>query len=528
MKLEMLQTVAHAVSEERSLEVVLARIVEGLAQSGGIALARVWLRREAGELCERCRDHTGEAHKSTVLHLIASAGRPISPAHRGEDWSRLDGEFHWGGMKVAQIESDGRPILISSLREDHRWVEKPDWARQEKIRSFAGHPLIYRGHSLGVVAVFSRSLFGEVQFEWLRIFAAAAAVAIANAQAFDKIDKLQQRLESENAYLRQEVRDATGEFLGTSAGIRHVFEQIELVAPTDAAVLIFGETGVGKELVAHALHEQSLRRDRSLVKINCSTIPRELFESEFFGHVKGAFSGALTNRIGRFQLADGGTLFLDEIGDLPPEMQPKLLRVLQDGKFELVGDNRTRHADVRIVAATNHDLDALVRAGQFREDLYYRLSVFPLGVPPLRERKDDIPLLAARFLEDACKRFKRSGLQLFTAEREQLQNYDWPGNVRELKNVIERGVIASRFGTLRLDLLSGNRPERRGLTNTRSAFEEPPQVIPDKEMTRMTRDNMAAALRRSHGRIYGPGGAAELLGMKPTTLNTRLKKLGLK
>ncbi|MGA2411521.1 MAG: sigma 54-interacting transcriptional regulator [Candidatus Binataceae bacterium] len=340
---------------------------------------------------------------------------------------------------------------------------------------------------------------------------------------------MQQRLESENAYLRQEVRNASGslEFLGTSAGIRRVFEQIELVAPTDAAVLILGETGVGKELVAHAIHEQSLRRDRSLVKINCSTIPRELFESEFFGHVKGAFSGALTDRVGRFQLADGGTLFLDEIGDLPPEMQPKLLRVLQDGKFERVGDNRTRHADVRIVAATNHALDALVRAGQFREDLYYRLSVFPIEVPPLRERKDDIPLLAARFLEDACKRFKRPALQLFTAQRQQLQNYNWPGNVRELKNVIERGVIASRFGTLRLDLPSGNRSQRRGLRNTQPSQEQP-EVIRDKEMTCMMRDNMTAALRRSNGRIYGPGGAADLLGMKPTTLNTRLKKLGLK
>jgi transcriptional regulator with GAF, ATPase, and Fis domain len=226
-------------------------------------------------------------------------------------------------------------------------------------------------------------------------------------------EMLRQRLESENAYLREEVKEASGncELLGVSAGLRRVHEQIEMVAPTDATVLILGETGVGKELVARAIHESSPRREHSLIKINCSAIPRELFESEFFGHKKGAFSGALADRIGRFQLADGGTLFLDEIGDLPMGMQPKLLRVLQDGEFEPVGDNRTRRVSVRTIAATNHDLKGLVRAGLFREDLYYRLSVFPIEVPPLRERKDDIPILATHFLEAACKRFGRSGLR---------------------------------------------------------------------------------------------------------------------
>jgi transcriptional regulator with GAF, ATPase, and Fis domain len=340
---------------------------------------------------------------------------------------------------------------------------------------------------------------------------------------------LRERLESENEYLQEEVRAASGSgtILGRSAGVHRVLEQIEMVAPTDATVLIHGETGVGKELVARAIHERSLRHDRPLVKINCTAVPRELFESEFFGHIKGAFSGALRDRIGRFQLADGGTLFLDEIGELPLGMQPKLLRVLQDGEFEPVGNDQTRRVNVRIIAATNRDLKSLVHARRFREDLYYRLSVFPIEVPPLRERKDDIPSLAKHFLEAASKRFSRSGLHLTASQIRQLQNYDWPGNVRELQNVIERAVITSRLGSLSLDIpapVSGS----PGPAVTRSRSREESEVITDMEMTRRMRENMAAALKRSGGRIYGPGGAAELLGIRPSTLSTRIKKLGLK
>ena len=358
--------------------------------------------------------------------------------------------------------------------------------------------------------------------------------------ALEEINQLHQRLESENAYLQEEVRAASGSgiILGKSAGVHRVLEQIEMVAPTDATVLILGETGVGKELVARAIHERSLRRDRPLVKINCTAIPRELFESEFFGHIKGAFSGALRDRIGRFQLADRGTLFLDEIGELPLGMQPKLLRVLQDREFEPVGDDKTRRVDVRIIAATNRDIRSLVRAGRFREDLYYRLSIFPIEVPPLRERKDDIPLLAKHFLGSACKRFSRSGLHFTASQMRQLQNYNWPGNVRELQNVIERAVIASRSRSLGLDIPAGEESGRSvklslsaksvpsAAATARSASPEESEVIPDKVMSRRMRDNMVAALKRSGGRIYGPGGAAELLGIKPTTLTSRVKKLG--
>ena len=366
-----------------------------------------------------------------------------------------------------------------------------------------------------------------------RVVARTRELTAVNEQlrnALAEIDELRQRLESENAYLRQEVREASGnhKLLGASAGLQRVLEQIEVVAPTDATVLILGETGVGKELVARAIHESGLRRDRPIVKINCTAIPRELFESEFFGHIKGAFTGASADRIGRFQLADGGTLFLDEIGDLPAAMQPKLLRVLQDGEFEAVGDNRTRRVNVRIVAATNRDLKGLVRERRFREDLYYRLSVFPIEVPPLRERKGDLPLLATHFLKAAIKRFNRSGLRLSASQLRQLQTYDWPGNVRELQNVIERAVIASRLGPLRLDIPTVAESGAHASPAARSASREESLVIPDEEMDRRVRDNMAAALKCSGGRIYGPGGAAELLGIKPSTLTTRVRKLGLK
>ena len=283
---------------------------------------------------------------------------------------------------------------MKRIEDDHKWILKPDWAKSEKIRSFAGHPLIFRGEKLGVMAVFGREPLGETEFEWLRAFASATAVAIANSRAFEEVEKLRQRLEAENGYLREEIKVASGgtTMLGGSPGIRRVLEQIEMVAPTDATVLIIGETGVGKQLVARAIHERSPRRDGPLIKVNCTAIPRELFEAEFFGHVKGSFSGALRDRAGRFQTADTGSLFLDEIGDLPIDVQPKLLRVLEQGEFEAVGDDETRRANVRIIAASNRDLKSLVQEGRFREDLYYRLSIFPIELPPLRERKDDIPV----------------------------------------------------------------------------------------------------------------------------------------
>ncbi len=301
-----------------------------------------------------------------------------------------------------------------------------------------------------------------------------------------------------------------------------------MVAATDATVLILGETGVGKELVAQGIHQHSLRHDRPMVTVNCTAIPRELFESEFFGHVRGAFSGALRDRTGRFLLADGGTLFLDEVGDLSLEMQPKLLRVLEEGEFEAVGDDTTRHIGVRVIAASNRDLSEAIRAGRFREDLFYRLNVFPIEVPPLRERKTDIAILALAFIEAACDRFHRSRPNLSEGQLQELSDYEWPGNVRELQNVIERAVIRASDGNFKLQL-----PSRHDQPAPMQPHPvEPPsdqvKVVRDDEMKRRERENIAAALRQSGGKIYGSGGAADLLGIPPTTFTARVKKLGLK
>ena len=299
MRFESLQKVAVALGQERSLAILLKRIVDELARRRGVALARVWMAGPA-EQCEVCRAKPHAPNAASTLHLAASTGHPLQG---GEDWSRLNGDFHRGGAKIRQIRDTGKPLLIDEVGE-----EKPalrDWVRREKIRSFAGYPLVFGGEQVGVVAVLARVRLTESDFEWLRIFAVAMAGTIINARAFDEFERLRDRLESENAYLRAEVSEVVGSsrILGSSAGIRRVLEEIAMVAPTDATVLVLGETGVGKELVARAIHERSARHDHQLVKVNCTAIPRELFESEFFGHVKGAFSSASSDRMGRFQIA---------------------------------------------------------------------------------------------------------------------------------------------------------------------------------------------------------------------------------
>src|SRR5579862_8956610 len=273
------------------------------------------------------------------------------------------------------------------------------------------------------------------------------------------------RLEAQNAYLLDEIRieQNFGDIIGRSSGLRKVMQQVQLVAPTDATVLITGESGTGKELVARGIHEHSSRNGRALVKLNCSAVPEGLFESEFFGHVRGAFTGALKDKPGRFELADGGTLFLDEIGEVPLAMQAKLLRVLQEQELERIGDTRTRKVNVRIIAATNRDLKKEVDAGRFRDDLFYRLSVFPIEVPPLRERREDIPPLAAHFVRQSARRINRPDQRMTQAALSELVAYDWPGNVRELQNIVERAVILSRGGSLRFDLAgkTGDAPRPR-------------------------------------------------------------------
>jgi transcriptional regulator with GAF, ATPase, and Fis domain len=346
-----------------------------------------------------------------------------------------------------------------------------------------------------------------------------------------EIQRLQERLQAENTYLREELAGthAYGEIIGESPPLKAVVARIDLVAPTSASVLILGESGTGKELIAREIHKHSQRADRPLIKVNCATIPRDLYESEFFGHIRGAFTGAISDRLGRFEAADGGTLFLDEVGEIPPSLQGKLLRVLQEGEFERVGEGRTRKVDVRIVAATNKNLAEEVKNGRFREDLYYRLNVFPIEMPSLRDHSEDIPQLAAHFIKVVAHRLNRPAPHLTEANLIDLKSYDWPGNVRELHNIIERALILSPQGRLRFDLpridvdaAPAVRDLREGLAGSTES------ILTDSEIKALQKRSLLAALIQSGWKIYGTDGAARVLGVKPTTLIERMRRLGIK
>jgi PAS domain S-box-containing protein len=409
---------------------------------------------------------------------------PIYAAFRDGAVHNVDGEVFW--------RKDGSPV----------WVE------------YTSTPIRDRGMVVGAVIVFRDVSQRREADEKL-----LAALA--------EVDRLRERLELENAYLQEEIRIETNPrgIIGQSGAIQKTLRQVKLVAPTTAAVMITGESGTGKELIARAIHEASARRDRPLIRVNCAAIPRELFESEFFGHVKGAFTGAVRDRIGRFELADGGTLFLDEVGEIPLGLQGKLLRVLQEGNFERVGEERTRTVDVRLIAATNRNLKQEVARGRFREDLYFRLNVFPVESVPLRDRREDIPLLAQHFLMSESKELK-SDLRLSEGDARRLQRYEWPGNVRELQNVIERAAILAQNGRLRIDLpdaLGPHTPSGPG----RPKAEARPAVMTSAELRDHERANILAALQACNGKVFGAGGAAAMLDIKPTTLASRMKALGL-
>ncbi len=352
-------------------------------------------------------------------------------------------------------------------------------------------------------------------------------------KAGEEIRRLRHQLEMENAYLHEEVQNvqAYGDIIGASPALENILRQIEMVSPTEASVLITGESGTGKELVAREIHNRSARRDRTMIKVNCASIPRDLVESEFFGHVKGAFTGAVKDRAGRFQLADGGTLFLDEIGELPLDMQGKLLRVLQEGTFERIGDEKTQSVNVRIIAATNRCLKDEVRDKRFREDLFYRLCVFPIEVPPLRDRAEDIPLLASRLVERISQKLNRPVPRLTRGNMQALQNYPWPGNVRELQNVIERAVITARAGRMTFHLNDEGyrviQPLQHTLAGKDPGGGAATEIFSDEEMEQLYRENLINALEHCHWKVSGESGAAALLGIKPTTLHSKIRKLGL-
>jgi len=347
-------------------------------------------------------------------------------------------------------------------------------------------------------------------------------------EAFEEIKSLKELLEHERDYLRDEINITVnfGEIIGESQALKRTLAQIEAVARTPVSVLILGESGVGKEMIARAIHTKSDRAAMPLVKVNCASIPKDLFESEFFGHVRGAFTGAHQDRVGRLQLADGGTLFLDEVGEIPMSQQGKLLRALQEGEFERFGDDKTIRVDLRVVAATNRNLMEEIQAGRFREDLFYRLSVFPVEVPPLRDRIDDVTPLAFHFLEKICRELGREPMRMTQNQVSVLKNQEWRGNIRELKNVIERAVISSTGDRIRLDLALSNVPGDKRFP-AEPALAEPEEFVTIAEFKELEKANLTAALRHADWKTWGPDGAAELLGMKPSTLTYQMKVLGI-
>jgi transcriptional regulator with GAF, ATPase, and Fis domain len=519
-----------ALAQIHHLDDLLTRVVTVLAERPHVALARIWLR-QPGDLCESCHLRGRCEDRRVCLHLVASAG--YRRTENRPDWSRLDGEYSripLGIGKVGRVGATGEAIVIRDFAGDSSWLMRYQWAAHQGIRGLNIQPIKFKDELLGVLAIFTCIATPEEGPAWLRIFADEIAAAIVDARAFEEIEKLRARLEAENTYLQEEVREARayGDIIGQHPTMRRLLKKIEMVAPTDATVLILGESGTGKEIVARELHRLSQRNERPLIRVNCASVPRELYESEFFGHVKGAFTGAIKDRAGRFEAADGGTLLLDEVGEIPLALQSKLLRVLQEKQYERVGEEKTRTVDVRIIAATNRDLKKEVEAGRFRQDLYYRLNVFPVEVPPLKDRKEDIPLLAAHFLEQAARRLRLSLPRFNETQARLLQSYDWPGNVRELQNATERALILAQNGFLHFDL-----PRRDFTAPPQSPIhpngnDSEKQILTELELRQQEKENIVAALNRADWRIHGRGGAAELLGLKPTTLISRIKKMGLK
>jgi formate hydrogenlyase transcriptional activator len=452
------------------------------------------------------------------------------------EFFRLGKEYDLQETRISAWVLDHQQAVVRGDLEKEQQSAGDQHLVGEGIQSYCVVPLVARGNSIGTFTVWSESKYrySEADAELLQEVANQVALAIANMKSYEEIAALKARLEKENVYLQEEIRTEHNfeEIVGNSPALLELLRRVDQVAATDSSVLIYGETGTGKELIARAIHNRSLRKSRPLVKVNCSAISAGLVESELFGHVKGAFTGAFERRIGRFELADGGTIFLDEVGELPLETQVKLLRVLQEREFEPVGSNRSVRVDVRIIAATNRNLQESISAGGFRSDLYYRLNVFPLEVPPLRERHSDIPQLAMFFLSRYSRNLGKRMEGISVAATESLKSYSWPGNVRELQNVIERALILGHGPILELepDLISVS-PSEALRDSAREMAEAAPPSGPSsalKTLEEVERVHISAVLQQTRGVVEGANGAAKTLGMHPNTLRYRMEKLGIK
>ena len=637
---ENLLALAATATGEHNLHDVLNTVVQGLAQQPGVAQARIWLL-HPGDICDECFLRDDCPDRTECLHLVAAAGNAQNSPP--EDFSPDQNYFRripLANDREGRIAREGISLLETEISPEARGIIQPDWVRREGIRSYAGHPLVSRGKTLGVLSIFSRETITEQESSWLRMLANQAAVAITNAHAFEELERAQTALEANASELKQvldvaplhmfiweteknasfgnraaheyfgaippmrpfeflelvthpedyeafragirqavshgeifsteirmrrhdgvyrwflyqfyPLRDEKGnigkwcgtridiedrkrasdqverenlalreeidkvsmfeEIVGTSKALKAVLDRVARVAPTDSTVLITGETGTGKELIARAIHKRSPRATKAFVSVNCAAIPRDLIASELFGHEKGAFTGALQRRLGRFELAEGGTIFLDEIGELPADTQVALLRVLQEREFDRVGGTRPIRADVRVIAATHRDLPATIDAGTFRSDLFYRINVFPLEVPPLRQRKEDIRLLVAYFIDRYSNKLGKKISSIDRKSLERLQTYPWPGNIRELQNVVERSVIVCDKEEFAVDesWLSQGKQAGRPMSD---------------ELVSQEKQMIEAALAETGGRVSGPSGAAVKLGMPASTLDSKIKSL---
>jgi formate hydrogenlyase transcriptional activator len=437
-----------------------------------------------------------------------------------------------------------KPVVVRDIDSEFP-PELYDMTIAEGVKSHCVIPLANRGRALGLLTVArtNDNSFTEEDIEFLSQASGEIAIAIENALAYHEISQLKDKLAQEKLYLEEEIRTEMNfdQIIGSGPALRQVLQLVETVAPSDSTVLLLGETGTGKEMIARAIHEHSRRKDRTFVKLNCAAIPTGLLESELFGHEKGAFTGAISQKLGRLELADQGTLFLDEVGDIPIEIQPKLLRALQEREFERLGSTRTKKVNVRLIAATNRDLEKMIAAGEFRRDLYYRLNVFPIRIPPLRERREDIPLLVSYFVQKSAKQMQKRIEAISAAVMKGLTAWEWPGNIRELENFIERAVILTRGKSLEAPLAElhrsktdepTHRTEPQGHEDITRIVKETINALSSKknvadEHTRKQHEEIVRALTESKGRVAGADGAAARMGMNRTTLLSRMKKLGI-
>jgi formate hydrogenlyase transcriptional activator len=446
------------------------------------------------------------------------------------------------GAGRAAFETLKPTIAYTSNPDDFSPEEQAHNALLTEKKIVCNIPLVSRGRALGILRVgrTAERPYDADEIDFLRLVGGQVAIAIENALAYEEITRLKDKLAEEKLYLEEEFRSEMGfeRIIGSSPALRHVLQLVETVAPSDSTVLLLGETGTGKELIARAIHERSRRKERTFVKLNCAAIPTGLLESELFGHEKGAFTGAISQKVGRMELADQGTLFLDEVGDIPAEIQPKLLRVLQEREFERLGSTHTRKVNVRLVAATNRDLEQMVADREFRNDLYYRLNVFPIRIPPLRDRREDIPLLVGYFVQKCAKQMQKRIEAVPVSVMKGLTAWDWPGNIRELENFIERAVILTRGKSLDAPLgelrkskkdepvrASASRSEDDIARIVRETVASMKGKSAESEHSKKQHDEIVRVLTECKGRVGGAEGAAARMGISRTTLISRMKRL---